>query len=355
MERRGDRRDTREEARDVKRECKAGDEATRPSAGRPSATPSRTPGRTELDSVGTIARSLDQARSAAGSCRLLAAAVLLCAPLLASAAPELGPASEDGARRPGKFVWYELVTDDAPAARPFYEAVFGWRLHAVPGAPAGYTIIENGGNRVAGMFFHARLPGSSRGARWLTLISVPDVAAAARLATQQGGEIVAPPAKVSGRGMHALLRDSEGALIGVLAAQAGDPADTPVADGDFFWTDLFAREPQRAALFYQSLAGYEVSSRPSGAGFERLILQSQGYARAGIVPLPAALKEAGWLPYVLVNDVAGTIEKAIAAQGRVLVPPSSRLLDGNLAVIADPLGGVLGIVNWLGDGEEARQ
>jgi hypothetical protein len=32
----------------------------------------------------------------------------------------------------------------------------------------------------------------------------------------------------------------------------------------------------------------------------------------------------------------------------VLVAPKPDLLDGNVAVIADPLGAVLGVVNWDG-------
>jgi hypothetical protein len=65
------------------------------------------------------------------------------------------------------------------------------------------------------------------------------------------------------------------------------------------------------------------------------------HARGGIVPLPAGLKESGWLRYVLVNDVAATVEKVMAAEGEVLVKPDARLQDGNVALIADPLGGVL--------------
>jgi predicted enzyme related to lactoylglutathione lyase len=139
-------------------------------------------------------------------------------------------------------------------------------------------------------------------------------------------------------GRLALLR----ALFGVLRS---DPPDTPVADRDLFCVDLLASQPERGAQFYSGLAGV-VGLRESGAGFTRLVLQSQGYARGGIVPRPADLKQSGWLPYVLVNDVVATLEKVTAAQGRILVKPVARLLDGNVAVIADPLGGVLGIVNW---------
>jgi predicted enzyme related to lactoylglutathione lyase len=272
--------------------------------------------------------------------------LLLCTATSVQSSASLGPEGGNGAHLRGKFVWFELVTDDPVAARDFYASVFGWNFRPVSGAPASYTLIEDGRSRVAGMFVHARGPGSAPGARWLTLISVPDPAAAVQYATQHGGAVVAPLATIAGRGTHALLRDSEGALFGVLRTETGDPPDTPVADGDFFWADLFASDPARAAEFYRGLAGFEISVRESEAGFTRLVLESQGYARGGIVPRPPSLKESGWLPYVLVDDVPATLTQVLVAHGKVLVKPDPRLLGGNVAVIADPLGGVLGIVNW---------
>jgi predicted enzyme related to lactoylglutathione lyase len=109
----------------------------------------------------------------------------------------------------------------------------------------------------------------------------------------------------------------------------------------------FVREgPRRAASFYRGLAGYEVGERETDSGASRLVLESHGYARAGILPLPPRLAQSGWLPYVLVSDVAATLAKVATARGSVLVQPDPALLDGRLAVIADPVGGVLGIVDW---------
>jgi len=268
-------------------------------------------------------------------------------------AAQLGPDGARGTRLPGKFIWFELVTGDLAAASRFYEAVFGWRFRVVAGAPASYHLVENdAGARVAGAFLHTPRQAGARSARWLTLISVPDVRASAQYASGNGGSVVSAPRSFGDRGVHALLRDPEGALFGVLSSDRGDPADTPVTDGDFFWVDLFARDPERAAQFYGGLAGYEISERETSLGVSRLVLQSQGYARGGVVPMPKGLEQPGWLPYVLVADVAGTLDKATAAGAKVLVKPRPGLLDGNLAVIADPQGGVVGIVNWtLGTGD----
>src|SRR6185369_7467500 len=129
------------------------------------------------------------------------------------------------------------------SARAFYGAVFGWRFRDVDGAPASYALIENAGGKVAGVFRHERPAGAAVGARWLALISVADPQAAARVARERGGDVLLTPKAVRGRGTHAVLRDPDGAVFGVLAAEGGDPPDTPVQDGDVFWLDLFAPDP----------------------------------------------------------------------------------------------------------------
>jgi len=290
----------------------------------------------------------------AGLVRAIATRVLLL-PFLVALLGVCSYASADQSARyyPGKFVWFDLVTDDPTALRQFYGSVFGWKFHTVGKPPASYALIENAGDNIGGLFYHARPSGASSSARWLSLISVPDPAASVRYVEQHGGKVIAPLATIAGRGTHALFRDPQGAVFGVLKSESGDRPDTPVETGDFFWTDLLAPDPAKATEFYVGLAGYEATDREANTGAKRVVLSSEGYARAGIVPLPAPIKQPGWLPYVLVDDVAGTLQRATAAGGRVLLQPRPDLLNGNLAVIADPRGGVFGVVRWSGDGDSA--
>ena len=263
--------------------------------------------------------------------------------LLGAGASPLGP--DGSARRlPGKFVWLDLATENPASARAFYGEVFGWRFRDVEGAPASYALIENDSGKVAGVFRHARPAGAKVGARWLAIMSVRDPQAAARLARERGGQVLLEPKAVRGRGTHAVLRDPDGAVFGVLATEGGDPPDAPVEDGDVFWLDLFAPDPARAARFYADLAGYDVSVGEVAAR-RRTVLATDGIARAGIAQLPAGNQPA-WLAYILVDDVAAALERARKAGGRVVMPPRADLLAGNLAVIADREGGVIGVVNW---------
>lgn len=273
------------------------------------------------------------------------AAILALLPAVALAAP-LGPDGERGRRHPGKFVWYDLATEDMSAAQAFYGRVFGWTFRAIPGAASSYTLIESGNVKVGGLFRQTRPKGATVGSRWLALLSVADPARAAEYVREKGGQVLLAPTAVRGRGTHAVYRDPQGAVFGVLTASDGDPADTPVADGDIFWVDLFTTTPLDAASFYSGLAGYEVFPGDASWGRDRWVLATEGIARAGLVALAPGKTAPGWMPYVLVDDVAATLKRARDSGGKVIVAPRPDLLAGNLAVIADPLGGVVGIVDW---------
>lgn len=277
---------------------------------------------------------------------LLASTVGVTALQAAAALPPLNVAPTQLAS-PGNFVWFDLVTDDVAVSRSFYGALFGWTFRSTGSSASDYTVVSLGQRDIGGMLRPeaALVPR----ARWISLMSVTDPSAAAQLTVARGGKVLVAPAAVPQRGTHALLADAEGAVFGVLRSSTGDPADTPVPDGDFFWVDLFSRDPARAAAFYRELAGYEVyPSELEAPGGARLVLAAGGLARAGVAPLPRPDLRPGWLPYVLVADVAAATQRAVAAGGRVLLAPRPDVLDSQLAVVADPRGGVIGLVNWRG-------
>lgn len=276
--------------------------------------------------------------------RWLCAATIAAASAIACASA-LGPDGEAGRFHPGKFVWFDLATDDLPGARAFYGAVFGWDFRAVDGAPASYTLIEHEGGKVGGVFRQARPPGAPVGSRWIALMSVADPAKSAQYVQQNGGQVLLAPKTVAGRGTHAVFRDPQGAMFGVLAASGGDPSDDPVKDGDIFWLDLFAADPAKAATFYAGIAGYAISEVEAAPGHKRIVLASEDIARAGIVPVPGKFGP-GWMPYILVEDLSAALDRVRAANGRVVVAPRDDLLAGRLAVIADPNGGVVGVIDW---------
>jgi len=268
--------------------------------------------------------------------------VVLSAP--AVSAPALPPIVDPptNLRIPGKFVWFDLVTADSQAARAFYAEVFGWSFQALPGG-RDYQVILAGGRPVGGLFQPPAQAGKA-GTRWLSFASVADMAAVLGGLQRAGFAVLFGPTEVPGRGTQAIVRDPQGAVVGLMHSTAGDPADEPVGPGEFFWVDLYARDALAAAAAYAQV-GYSVVPAGEEAG-DRLLLAANGYARAGVTPLPPDADQAGWLPYVQVESVAETVAAAEAAGGRVLLAPDPGILEGNVAVVGDPLGGVIGVIHW---------
>lgn len=252
---------------------------------------------------------------------------------------------------PGKFIWFDLVTPDPQAAQAFYGKVFGWSFQPVAGA-SDYTSIA-AGDRLIGGVFQPVASGGPVGTRWLGFVSVRDVRKATSRLGGMGFTTVLPATQVPGRGTQAVVRDPQGAIVGLLKSSSGDPRDEPVGPGEFFWVDLYARDVVTASAAYAAI-GYNVVPADEDLG-DRMLLESNGYARAGITRLPDGARQPGWLPYVQVEDVAAVVTATQAAGGKVLVAPDPSVLEGNVAVISDPLGGVIGVIHWKPvAGEEAR-
>ena len=78
------------------------------------------------------------------------------------------------------------------------------------------------------------------------------------------------------------------------------------------------------------------------------MLTSEGYARATVRTIPSVDEKVQptWLPFVRVKNVAESVARAKQLGGKVLVEPRPGLLDGNVAVIADPTGAAIGILEW---------
>lgn len=266
-----------------------------------------------------------------------------------TAAPTLPPLNNPATniQLTGKFVWFDLATLNLEKQKTFYGDVFGWTFHKISNTDDQYTLIKNGERDVAGMFSFKPREGVTIGAAWIGLMSIDDPAKAADFVKSNGGVVHSEPKAIAKRGTYALLVDPEGALFGVLKSESGDPPDKEIDIGDFFWMDLFAREPSKAGQFYQQLAGYEQTKGEVTEDVDRVILASHGKSRAGVVPLPGDANRAGWLPYIRVSDVNATLKKVTAAGGFIMVEPTPELLNRNLAIFSDPEGGVMGIVKWV--------
>jgi|SRR6516162_6776199 len=266
---------------------------------------------------------------------------------LADGPPELPPLStETGASRlPGKFVWADLVTDDVAAARKFYGGLFGWTFTSV----GDYTIAANDERPLCGMFQRQR-PADRPEAkpRWFGYISVPNVKRAQKAVIDSGGKVLFAPTKMPNRGEQAVFMDREGAAFGVVKSSSGDPQDFLADPGDWIWIELLSRNGSKAADFYHNVVGYEVIENSATNRLNDYVLASGGYARAAVrtIVQPDEKVHPTWLLFVRVQDVTASLALAKKLGGQVLLEPRPDLFHGKVAVLADPTGAAVGIMEW---------
>jgi predicted enzyme related to lactoylglutathione lyase len=283
----------------------------------------------------------------AGMPMLAMAALLVCASSGYPANhPEFPPLTtvSGSPRLPGKFVWADLVTDNVLVAQQFYARLFGWRFSDM----GGYLIGLNAERPLCGIFQRPRPKDKPAQPRWIGYISVSSVAGAERAVTKGGGRVAAAPAKFPKRGEQAVFADPEGALFGVIKSSSGDPEDFMAEPGDWIWIQLMSRDGRKAAEFYSDVAGYEIIENSTADRLSDYVLTSGGFARATVRTIPQQRENVNpvWLPFVRVKSLTESVAQAKQLGGKVLLEPKPELFQGRVAVVADPTGGAIGLLEW---------
>lgn len=112
-----------------------------------------------------------------------------------------------------------------------------------------------------------------------------------------------------------------------------------LGNGKICYIEIPALDIQASADFYSRVFGWSTRRRGDGAlAFDDGVGQVSGVWVLGRAPSPAP----GILIYIMVADIARTIEKLVAAGG-VLVQPVGADLPEITARFRDPGGNVLGL------------
>ncbi|HVO51802.1 MAG TPA: VOC family protein [Thermoanaerobaculia bacterium] len=283
---------------------------------------------------------------AAGALSLIVAAVALVPRPAASAG---AAAKAPRPHLPGKFVWFDLLTNDAKAAEAYYGGLFGWTFEVLKDHEPPYKIIRDKGQPIGGVVDMTTRKEQLPESTWLGYVSVPDVDAAAAAFKEKGGAVLKAPFDVARLARAAVVTDPQHALLGLIHIAKGDPPDTPPASGRFLWIEHMAKDAPAAMAFYHDVLGYDakpLDAGVAGVDFAYYALGRGGKNRAGLYATPWKDLNSNWLPYVLVADAAAAAEKAKALGGRVVLAPSPDTRDGSLAIVVDPTGAALALQKY---------
>ena len=254
------------------------------------------------------------------------------------------------------FIWYELMTTDAAAARAFYQKVFDWeaRPAGVPGID--YTLLAAGGRDVGGLF-----PMATEGCGgeapadmmpcWLGYIASPDVDEDARRIAAAGGRVLKEPTDIPGVGRFAVVADPHGAVFQVMAGTTGQEFEPGPewSPGHVGWHELSAGDGNAAWRWYSDLFGWtEQEVMDMGpAGSYRIFSTGRGPCGGRLTKTPE-MPGPMWLFYFCVRDVDDAIARATGGGGTLLMGPHEVPGGAWIATFLDPQGAMFAAVGGRG-------
>ena len=243
---------------------------------------------------------------------------------------------------PGKFTWFEHVSSDPARARQFYEALFGWKVEAMPADGHSYDMIHNRGEGMGGLLkADAGAPN-----HWASYLSVDDVDASFKAALANGAKALMEPVDYAGVGRSATIADPTGAMVSLWKGAEGDREDRdPTPAGDWIWNELLTPDVNKALAFYESVFGYTHDEMKMGDGATYYILKSaDGKSRAGLMKAPHADTPPMWMPYVRVEEADATAARVAPLGGKLMMAPQDVPTIGRLGALFDPLGAAIAII-----------
>lgn len=249
----------------------------------------------------------------------------------------------------GRFLWYELMTEDVEAAKAFYGEVMGWKAQDWDQADMAYTVFLAGEAQAAGLMV---LPEMAKAAgappHWLSYVGTSDVDATAAKVTELGGEVLAPPFDVPTVGRIAIIKDPQGAVIGAYTPAAEPPADPePKTLGLCDWHELGTSDHQAATAFYDGLFGWRKGeAMDMGDGWMyHLFGGTEEKADGGMFTKSAEMPgPPAWLYYFRVDDVASAIARVKGNGGQLLNGPMPVPGGEVVAQCMDPQGAAFAVV-----------
>ncbi|WP_420130466.1 SRPBCC domain-containing protein [Longimicrobium sp.] len=250
-----------------------------------------------------------------------------------------GAAEQPAARTAGRFVWYDLLTTDAEAAKAFYTAAVGWTVQPFGDEVGGYAVWLAGDTQIGGVMQYPPAP-----PHWMAHIAVDDVDAAASRAEGLGGRIQSPPADISNVGRFAIIADPQGASFSLFrpSGQAAVPDWQTL--GAVGWRELQTTNYDRAWAFYAELFGWKEETTydmgESGTYHTFRHADDSGDAQLGGMSDAAGRegKPPHWLFYVNVDSMDGALARIREHGGQVEAGPMPVPGGGQSAHCLDPQG-----------------
>lgn len=250
----------------------------------------------------------------------------------------------------GRFVWYELMTNDPVAAKAFYAPILGWTYEDMSMAEMTYTVASIT-QPVAGIM---PIPPDAKAMNippnWTGYVAVADCDATCARVTELGGKIMKAPQDIPNVGRFAICTDPQGAYFALLQG-SGEPMDPKLmALGHIGWHELYTSDLEAGFAFYAALFGWTLL-RDMDMGPEMGVYRvfgKDGADMGGMMTAPPQMPVSAWGYYFSVPDINEAQKTFTGGGGKVVNGPME--VPGPMWVFngVDPQGAFVSMVGPQG-------
>ncbi|MBE9103255.1 VOC family protein [Vacuolonema iberomarrocanum] len=249
---------------------------------------------------------------------------------------------------PGTFCWVDLATTDAKAAKAFYTELFGWTATDVPAGEAStYTMFEKAGKNICALYqMDAAMQQQNPVPYWLSYVSVQNVDESTEKAKTLGGQVLQTPFDTMDAGRMSLIQDPTGAVFALWQPKEHIGAELANEPDTFCWNELQTKNLETATQFYTKLFGWTTKKSKNAVGGDYIEFLQSDRSGAGMLEIQADWGDVppNWTVYFMVKDCDATLEKAQALGGRVDMQPMDIEGVGRFALIQDPQGAYITVI-----------
>ena len=248
---------------------------------------------------------------------------------------------------PNTFCWVDLATTDAAVAKQFYTELFGWTATDIPvGGGETYTMLEKDGKNVCALYQMSEAMQQQAPPFWLSHVSVPNVDASVEKAKSLGGVVLQAPCDVMESGRMSLIQDPTGAVFSLWQPKAHIGADLANETDTFCWNELQTKDVEGASKFYTELFGWTTKTTTNAMGGDYIEFLNGDRSGGGMLEIQPEWGDMPpyWSVYFAVADCDATLAKAKALGGRVDMAPIDLENVGRFAIIQDPQGAFLTVI-----------
>lgn len=245
------------------------------------------------------------------------------------------------------FGWVDLATSEPEKAKTFYTALFGWDASDThtPDGEYIYTMLNMHEKSVAGLGPLPPNTDAGHPAFWSSYLIVDSVDASVEQAEAAGATVATPPMEVMDQGRMAVLQDPTEAFFGLWQPGGHIGAQLVNIPGALCWNELYTRDPERAAKFYQDAFDWDFSTMDNG-GATYWMFTNNERAAGGVMQMDDSWGDVPphWGIYFAVADCAATVAKAKELGANVITDATEAPGTGTFAILQDPQGATFNVI-----------